>query len=246
MKTEIPDGTTGLLCFGSREIAYSLRVEKREKLRIVVSPDLSVEVTAPEGRSLGEIQKAIARKGRWLSKQLNELEDFHPLPSARHFVSGETFLYLGRQYRLKIKHAESPSAKLIGRHLEISTPDSQDKETIAGQVDGWYRIHAEVVFQKSFGRLEGIARRHGGNEYSFTIRKMQRRWGSCSAKKRITLNLFLVQAPVQCIDYVVMHELCHTIEHNHSLRFYRLLSLCMNDWKQRKQTLRRFSVPAHL
>jgi len=117
------------------------------------------------------------------------------------------------------------------------------KETIAGQVDDWYRTRADAVFRKSLDRLDGIARRHGADRYTFTIRKMQRRWASCSAKKRITLNLFLVQAPVQCIDYVVMYELCHTIEHNHSQRFYRLLSLCMNDWKRRKQILRGFSVP---
>lgn len=241
--TDSHQAKTCQLQFGRRTIPYLLTVAVRKRLRIVVKPDLSVSVFAPLGFSDQEIEAAVQSKAAWIFRQQEQLKEFHPLPRPRQAVSGETVFYLGRQYRLKISKNELPSAKLKGKYLWIETPSPFDRSSIIQQIDGWYRQRAEIVFERSFTKLEPIAQRHGAADTVLSIRKMKSRWGSCSPSGRITLNLHLIQAPSHCVDYVIMHELCHAKEHNHSKKFYRLLSLCMPDWEKRKQTLRGYTVP---
>lgn len=228
--------------YGSRRIPYQLRVTDRKKLRITVRPDLSVRVDAPKGFSPEEIEAAIRSKGRWLAKQLDEIAAFHPLPKPYRFASGETLHYLGRQYRLRVLEGESGPAKLRGRYLEVPVDERTNTAAVRDALLAWYRGRAQEVFAKSFARCIAIAERHGAERPGLSIRRMKTRWGSCSRDGRITLNLYLVQAPVHCIDYVVIHELCHMVEHNHSKAFYRLLARCMPDWEKRKAVLNGVSV----
>lgn len=231
------EATECVVKYGARRIAYELRISDRKKLRITVRPDLSVRVEAPTGYSNEEIEEAVRSKGRWLVKQLDEIAAFHPLPKPYQFVSGETLVYLGRQYRLRVSKGEPSPAKLKGKYLEISINDMKDTDAVKSAVNAWFRSRAEDRFAKSFARCLEVAQRHGASDATMIIRKMRTRWGSCTAEGRVTLNLYLVQAPVHCIDYVVMHELCHTVEHNHSKAFYRLLTRCMPDWQKRKAVL---------
>lgn len=241
MKTDAPP-TSHVLEYGSRRIPYELSISDRKKLRIVVHPDLSVDVHAPTGYSHDEITKVILSKGRWLVKQLNEVAAFHPLPGPYRFLSGETFLYLGRQYRLRVSEGEKRSAKLKGKYLEVVVPDKKDAEAVQACVTAWYRERADDRFGRIMTECLKMVRRHGSVDPSLSIRRMKTRWGSCSATGRVTLNLYLIQVPVHCIEYVVMHELCHLIEHNHSRAFYRLLTMCLPDWEKRKKELNQFAV----
>jgi predicted metal-dependent hydrolase len=104
-------------------------------------------------------------------------------------------------------------------------------------VNTWYRKRAHETLGRYLEKCYAIASRHGVAEPVLTIRTMPRRWGSCSLKGRITLNLNLVKAPVHCIEYVIMHELCHLKYHDHSKSFYSLLTRCQPDWRHRKEIL---------
>ncbi|MFA6962936.1 MAG: SprT family zinc-dependent metalloprotease [Opitutaceae bacterium] len=231
------------LRFGQREVAYRLTQSTRKRLRISVRPDLSVSVSAPLNQNEGAIAAAVQAQAPWICRHLDELASFHPLPTPYRYVSGETFLYLGRQYRLKVEVAECRTAKLTGRFLHVRLPNPKDASEVREAINNWYRTRATEVFSKSFDRCLPVAVRHGATDAKIVIRRMQTRWGSCSRADRITLNLYLVRAPIHCIDYVVMHELCHLVEHNHSTAFYRLLTRCMPDWKTRRQLLRHVTVP---
>ncbi len=172
---------------------------------------------------------------------MGRLADYHPLPTPRRYESGETLLYLGRQYRLRVRAGPASSIRLVGRFLEAELRDPGDREAVAGLVDGWFRRRALDVLRQAEQRCLEITARHGVSAAVVVLRRMKRRWGSCSAKGRITLNPALVGVPIHCIDYVVMHELCHLKHHDHSRSFYRLLTRCMPDWEARKACLDRWS-----
>jgi len=228
--------------FGNRLIPYSLHRASRKNLRVVVNPDLAVTVYAPRRAAIRDIEKAVTQKAHWIAKTLDKVEAYHPLPSPKKYISGETFVYLGRQYRLKVVEGESQPAKLSGRYLRVWTLDRNDKEGVKKCVEQWYREHARSTFKRYLVKCLAVTSRHGVPAPTLCVRSMKRRWGSCAASGRITLNVRLVQVPAHCIEYVIMHELCHLRHHNHSPSFYRLLTRCQPDWRSRKETLDQFKL----
>lgn len=240
MRTEL---TEHVVEYGSRRIPVQIRLMERKRLRIAVRPDLSVRADAPDRFSMEEIHKALRSKAPWMASKLDALKEFHPIPRPHQFISGETFVYLGRQYRLRVEEGVKSPAKLRGRFLNLQLPSKKNQEAVRQAVEDWYRRRAEEVFNRYLVKCMVIASRHGVEEPTLSIRKMRTRWGSCSASGRVTLNLFLVHAPVHCIEYVCMHELCHLVHHDHSPKFYKLLTLCMPDWKMRKAALDRIAIP---
>lgn len=230
------------LDFGTRTIKYRLHIDNRKRLRIAVSPHLTVDVYAPVGFTEEEIQKKISAKAPWIAKKLDHLKSFHPLPAPKQYISGETIVYLGRQYRLKVVAGKEAPAKLIGRYLIVQTPRTKIRNKVKQAVDAWYRTRAKDLLARYLESAYEVACRHGVPEPLLSVRMMKRRWGSCTAKGRITLNTRLVQVPAHCIEYVIMHELCHLKEGNHSKAFYSLLTRCQPDWRTRKETLDRFML----
>ena len=234
--------TEHVIDFGSRKIVYKLHRSDRRRLRIVVSPDLKVDVFAPRKTFESYIHKVVRQKALWITKSIDRLENCHPLPAPKRYVSGETLVYLGRQYRLKVEKGESLTAKLRGKFLHVQTRNSAGRENVKKAVDDWYRKRAQDILKRYTDRCFVIVARHGVLEPIIAIRSMRSRWGSCSPKGRITLNLKLVQLPVHCIEYVIMHELCHLKHHNHSKQFYSFLTRCLPDWRKRKGTLDRIRL----
>ncbi len=231
-----------IIDLGTRRIPYRLHRADRKRLRIVVSPELTVDVFAPRAAGGDEVQAAIEKKIPWIVRTIEKLEGYHPLPTPKRYLSGETFVYLGRQYRLRVENSSSRPAKLLGRFLWVWVEDKTDVHRIKKSVDAWYRKRAHETMGRYMEKCYRIASRHGVPEPSMVIRRMTRRWGSCSPSGRITLNLKLVYVPVHCIEYVVMHELCHLKESNHSKAFYSLLTRCQPDWRKRKETLDKFRL----
>ena len=230
--------TSHTLHCGQRAVPYQLHRGDRKTLRIVVYPELTVSVFAPRRAGIDAIRAVVEKKGTWIVKKLDELKKLHPLPAPKRYSSGETFLYLGRHYRLKVLNGTTRSAVLDGNVLRAYVKDTVNTTIVERAVERWYRNRACEVFGCCFDSACRVASRHGVAEAaSWSIRKMYRRWGSCSRAGKITLNLYLVQAPVHCIEYVIMHELCHLKYHNHSKEFYALLTRCMPDWSQRMNRL---------
>ena len=216
------DKSIKAIVFGTRKISYNLQRQARKRMRIAVLPELTVDVFAPITANEEQIEAALMKKAAWIAGKLDALERYHLLPTPKKYISGETLVYLGRQYRLKVQQGGRQEAKMRGRFLRVWVEDKKDARSVKKAVDNWYRKRAHETLGRYMERCYDIASRHGVPEPILLIRTMRRRWGSCSPKGRITLNLNLVKAPVHCIEYVIMHELCHLKFNNHSKAFYSL------------------------
>lgn len=228
--------------YGSAIIEYSLVLSSRRSLSISVLPDGAVTVVAPEGADLGEIGARVKRRARWILRQQRRFSEFRPRTPLREFVGGETHRYLGRQYRLKIDPAQQDRVLLRSGRLVVETRFPDDREWTRTLVRRWMRERAHQVLRERFDAATPVMATLGYEPPPLRICAMQRRWGSHTEAGRILLNDALVKARRECIDYVIVHELCHVIEPNHSAQFLRLLRRFMPDWERRKELLERSTV----
>ena len=227
---------TGTLTYGTDTIRYEVRfVASRQTLAIEVHPDSRVLVRAPLDCPEGLIAERVQKRAGWISRQLAEFERYRPRTPARQYISGESHLYLGRQYRLKLVPGEAASVKLTRGRLLVTLPGDPAPESVKALLHRWYLDRARAVFTE----VLDASLRHFKNveQPRLIVRAMQSRWGSLSRAGTMTLNVNLVRAPRPCIEYVVIHELCHTQHRDHDARFFKLLGQVMPDWEQRKQRL---------
>lgn len=224
--------------YGETTIEYHLSYAARKTLAISVHPDLRVTVVAPHDTALDAIQAKVRQRANWIVRQQREFELYLPHIPPRQYISGETHRYLGKQYRLRvIEAADAEWVKLERGYLQVRTVDKSDTARIRELVDGWYLRQARRVFRERLRDLLPRFGRLGLPEFDLQIKTLEARWGSCTESGTITLNLKLMQVPKPYIDYVIVHELCHLVEHNHSKRFYLLLDRVMPDWRDRRQRL---------
>lgn len=229
--------------FGSAVVRFSLVFRQRKHIGITVKPDLEVVVAAPEGTPVDVVRERVQRRAPWILRQLDQFERFRPWPAPRQYLSGETHSYLGRQYRLKVVPGQTPSVKLLGRYLTVETAGTVDTGEVRRLVEEWYRVHARAMFKRRMELCREAFPEFAGLDPPLLVRRLKTRWGSCSKTGRILLNTELVKTPVECIDYVIAHEMCHLKVRDHSAEFYRLLSACVPDWQRRKERLERVPLP---
>ena len=227
---------TGTLTWGTDTIRYEVRfLASRQTLAIEVHPDSRVLVRAPVDCPEALIAERVQKRAAWISRQLAEFERYRPRTPARQYINGESHLYLGRQYRLKLAEGDSASVKLTRGQLLVSLPGEHSPARVKTLLHRWYLDRARAVFTEVLDA--SLLRFKGVEQPRLIVRAMQSRWGSLSRAGTITLNVNLVRAPRPCIEYVVTHELCHTRHRDHDARFFKLLGHVMPDWEQRKQRL---------
>lgn len=234
--------------YGVQVIEYSLERRERTTLEITVEPDGLVRVTAPSNAPVDDIAARVRRRARWILGQQASFADFRPRTPRRIYVPGETHLYLGRQYRIRVIPTEAvggasessgaPGVKLVRGFLEVRCVDFHDTAAIEKHVKEWYRKRAKVQLPS---RLKLNRQRfpdpHAVQPTALRLQRMPTRWGSTSPAGSLVLNPDLIRAPMDCIDYVVTHELCHLLVPNHGRQFLELQRLVMPDWERRKQRL---------
>ena len=215
---------------------------RTEKILIKVYADCRVVVSAPLNADDKTIIEAVKQRSRWIYKQLREFREQSRFITPRQYKSGESHFYLGKQYQLKVIHDDTKpkGVKLLRGRLEVNTLDT-DIESIKFHLDEWYRSRAKVIFDVRFQRILEQAL-WVEDKPSIRLMTMRTQWGNCSPSGLLTLNTHLVKAPTICIDYVILHELCHLVEHNHSERFYQLLTQVMPDWEVVKERLDNMAV----
>jgi predicted metal-dependent hydrolase len=223
--------------WGERRVIAELRCTPRRVLRIDVQPSGHVVVFAPSDGDLDKIRERVKRKGAWIFRELDRNASWPARTPARQFLSGETHLLLGKQYRLAIEQADEPRVFVEGARLKILAASTEDKASCAGLLRTFYTAMARHVFQERLAAMAPPFIRKGMAKPTLIIRVMSKRWGSFTAGGRIVLNVDLVRASPLLIDYVICHELAHAFHPDHGKGWRDLLSTVMPDWEHRKARL---------
>lgn len=223
--------------YGDKTYEYAVQLldSRKKTVSIHVLPDASVEVKAPAQTEPQKIIDALKKKARWVARHVDQIQQNRSQALPREYISGESHFYLGRRYVLKVVQSDVGTVKLIRGQFLIECREPSE-ETVKAMLEQWYQEHAQDVFKRRL--LEASSRISWlKSPPSITVRHMKKQWGSCSPKGRISLNWNLVKAPVDCIDYVITHELCHLQEHNHSKQFYSLMDKHLPGWEATKSKL---------
>lgn len=225
------------LKFGSKTIEYRLQFSNRKTLGISVTPELDVNVIAPDGADEEKINRILLKRAPWILKQQSFFLAYYPKQLPKKYVSGESHLYMGRMYRLKIQTGEVESVKLSGRFIYVTCKDKIRAKKLLEQ---WYLEHARAKFNELCNDWQKRFEEFDAKPKEILIRNMPKRWGSCTEKGRIILNPELIKAPKGCIEYVIVHEFCHLVHFTHNSKFIKLQTQIMPSWEKWKDRLERF------
>jgi len=220
------------------EFTYELIRSSRRTIGITVHRTGRVVVRAPLRAPYYEIESFVEGRSGWVVKHLDRFRDTQPTKAAPQFVNDERHLFLGLEYPLRVLAGRRPRVTLSEGRLEIVSPCAESS-TVGKLLAAWYRARAHEELTASFHRCLATFPKCDIPPVSLTVRRFKSRWGSCIGQRRISLNIDLVRAPRECIDYVTVHEICHLFVPNHSRRFYRLMDEAMPDWRERRAVLER-------
>ncbi|AXI38300.1 hypothetical protein CX649_00750 [Bacillaceae bacterium ZC4] len=225
--------------YANKIINFVVKRKKVKNVNLNIKPDMTIEVTANDRVPLDFICDFVKTKGAWILKNVKIFKDVQAFRhSEREYVSGETFKYLGKQYRLRVMQEEEEKVKYFRGFIYLYVKDTENVNRKAKLVNEWYREKAQKTFHESLDKMFPLVQKYGVEKPNIDLRSMKARWGSALTEKNtILLNIELIKAPKYCIDYVVLHELIHFKYNDHSDNFYKMLYSLMPDWEKRKAIL---------
>jgi len=216
---------------------YTLVREVRKTLAVTVFPNRAVMVRAPEDACGDRIQDFLRRKVRRVLKQRRYFAQFKT-PREKRYVSGETFRYRGRSYKLMLRSCDDRGERVSLQHgtLNVYSPSPKDRGHVAVLLSTWYAGRAKAVFSE---RLSACFKLFDYDERpTLAVRRLRKRWGSYSRERhKIILNRDLILSASRHIDYVIVHELCHIAHERHGRAFRELLESKLPEWEKLKAEL---------
>lgn len=223
----------------AQKIVFHLERKPVKNLNLRICRDGRVFVSANHTVPHEEIDRFVQSKSKYVLAAIQKFREVIGLkPQPKKYVSGETFCILGRGLRLKVSHAEKDSISSDEAYVYLAVRNPSDVDRKRRIVDRFMGQRCKVVFAEVMDELYPLVGKYGVRRPELRIRTLKARWGSCLVRKGVvTLNRNLLRAPRCCIEYVVLHELCHFVHPNHSVKFYAFLSALMSDWKSRKRLL---------
>lgn len=211
---------------------YQIKYSNRKTLNISVERDRSVIVRAPHYLTPEKIDKIVQSKRQWIKEKLNHTQKYPLVFENKEFVSGETLMYLGRNYQLLIVDKEIEGVEFDQR-FKISKHNQPNANELFKK---WY-------LDQALKKIEPLATKYAkslGVEYNqFKTSEMKYRWGSCTPANNIIFNWRIIKAPMYVLEYLVAHELVHLLEDNHTPRFWNILSIQVPNYEKAKNWLKK-------
>ena len=219
---------------GNGFIVEVIRTSRRKSADIRVEEG-AVSIVVPTDTPVERIDQLLAAKRRWIKEKMALQQEKAPA-STRQFVSGDAFPYLGRNYRLKIERGSFAPVRLLNGRLMVVLPYGDEQpHMVRNALVRWYKRQAE---QKLTEKVKHFAPMVGVEPKSVKIKTFKSRWGSCTAKGELEFNWQILLAPNRMVDYVVIHELCHLIRHDHSPEFWQEMNRVMPDYQECRDWLK--------
>ncbi len=222
----------------SIEFPYDVIRTPRRKTASIKVIEGHVQIIVPMDLPQDKIEAVLFKKRLWVREKIRLYEEAMP-PKPKEFVNGEAFPYLGKNYKLKFVPDGIGEVKLKGGYLELHIkegyPESRLNAFIRRQLSSWYKRKAQKRLTDKVKRLSTSL---DLEPKSVSVQDFKSRWGSCSADGDISFNWKIIMAPHGIIDYVVAHELCHLIEHNHSPAFWKRVERLIPDYRDCKDWLK--------
>ena len=211
------------------------RTDRRKTASIKIDEGY-VKVTVPKSVSSNRIRELIYKREGWIKAKLNQQISIKAKKTLK-YVDGTVVPYLGRDYRLKFLTGDLQSVKMKNRSFVITIPEGQKSKpkVIKNLLENWYKKHAKIHLEektKKFSETMGV------NPKSIMIKNYKSRWGSCSSVGEISFNWRIILTPHRIVDYVVVHELCHLLEHNHSPKYWSHVKRYIPNWKDCRNWLK--------
>lgn len=219
-------------------VSYSLIKSSRKSIGIIVHTDGSVVVRVPHRATKKEIDDVINKRIDWILKHKKKFEKQGPAYSKREFVDGEKHLLLGNEYIIRVTVGNYNNVTINGEFIDIACINESLVKTLMEQ---WYKRKAnELMPPIMMPVVDLFNSRYHISPKKISLKNMKSRWGSCTSKGNISMNIRLIKSTQSCIEYVIAHELCHLIQMNHSKKYYSILTEFMPDWRERKKSLDHF------
>jgi len=218
----------------SPELKLRIRRSRRRTVGLEVSDRGELVVRAPEDLSRTSIEEVIRKHRQWIKKKLAEVEERQKFHKPRKFEEGEVFLYLGREYPLRLAAPNRRFLAFDGNSFILSSAAGDMAKEL------FIRLYRQLARDYLSTRLKQLAALNGFRFRKFRLSSARTRWGSCSARGTISLTWRLIMAPPEIIDYVIIHELAHTREKNHSRAFWNLVAEQMPDYLRKRRWLKKY------
>ena len=234
------------LMVGSESVPCEVHFSHRRRtFAIEVRPEPRIVVRAPAKCPDWLIEARLAERMRWITRQVERLRERRrarvPAPA---WVTGETHFYLGRPQLLEVVEGRRARIEHREGRLRAEMPPGAGPDRVRRALDGWFREQARGVFGEILAVQFALFDSQGRYRCpELAVRRMKTRWGTLVDRRRMTLNLCLIHAPGECIEYVVVHELCHLLYRGHGPRFRALLDRKLPDWRERRSRLEALGLP---
>ncbi|NJK30902.1 MAG: M48 family metallopeptidase [Deltaproteobacteria bacterium] len=228
--------------YGRTRIDYDIhRSANRKTVSVAVDPVKGVLLTAPVGVTVERLDGVVKAKAQWIVNRLRELDTYETRPNAKELVSGESFAYLGRNYRLRVVECDVPGPARLEQgwlvvEVDPALPEAERNGTISKTIRAWYVARASERLEQRAAHWASLA---GVEVAGVQVKDQHKRWGSCDRKGLLRFNWRIIQAPMRLVDYVVAHEVVHVRYADHGRDFWGLLGVLMPDYERRKDELAR-------
>ena len=221
-----------------RDIQYSLMPgTDRNTTDIVIERNGEIVVRPPMRMQPEQVDEIVESKRLWIYRNLAEWRDLNSARTVREWVSGETFLYLGRNYRLKLVSDQKETLKILDGRFCLRR-DIIEREGPSGAKMEFRRFYKRKGLQRIAERVPLFSSKIGVTPDKISVKEIGHKWGACTARRNLMFHWKCMMAPSKVLDYIVVHELCHLKHRNHTDVFWNEVDKVMPDYQERKAWLR--------